>query len=255
MHQVTPHIARLPAFTRSVCLVALGMLLAACSATTPAPPQEASARGRDTRDAAALFATGQDAAERGDAIRAEQYLALALDHGYDRDVVTPLLLKVCIAGSHLRAALNHAEPYLRQHPEDERLRFLVATIHLGLEQRDEARSNLEQLLRENSEYADAHFLLGIIDFDTDGDSVREHFLTYLTLAPHGSRAPEARSRLSELAVRSARFARLAQEELSRDRGPQYNGASRAYPAGPREADWQNVRMPHANRNAKARRIK
>ena len=106
---------------RGLCGVALCLSLGGCGASNQARVAPAST-GRDTRNGAALFASGREAAERGDAIRAEQYLSLALERGYDRDAVVPPLLEVCIAGSHLRAALNHAEPYLRQHPENQRLR-------------------------------------------------------------------------------------------------------------------------------------
>lgn len=151
--------------------------------------------------AATLFQRGQDAAKRGDSVRAEQYLSLALDRGYDADRGLPLLLQVCLSNSRLRAALDHAEPYLRDHPDAETLRYLVATIHVGLGQTNEARVELEQLLRANAESSDAHYLLGVLDSDGDVESARTHFRTYLDVAPKGERAPEVRSRLAELAIR------------------------------------------------------
>ena len=42
------------------------------------------------------------------------------------------LVRVCIASSRLRAALGHAEPFLRRHPDAWQLRYLVAAIHLAL---------------------------------------------------------------------------------------------------------------------------
>ena len=182
-------------------LLAAGMLLvtlAGCSSVTPearvAPPPSSSAE-----QAQALFQRGREAAQRGDSVRAEQYLSLALERGYDAERVLPVLLRVCLASSRLRAALDHAEPYLRDHPEAEALRYLVATIHAGLGQTDEARLALEQLLRTNPNNADAHYLLGILD--ADASSARAHFRSYLDVAPRGEHAAEVRSRLAELAIR------------------------------------------------------
>jgi tetratricopeptide (TPR) repeat protein len=171
-----------------------------CASTAPAlPPPGGASSGAN--QAATLFQRGQDAARRGDSVRAEQYLSLALDRGYDAERALPLLLQVCLSSSRLRAALDHAEPYLRDHPDAETLRYLVATIHVGLGQTSEARVELEQLLRANPDSRDAHYLLGILDSDGDVDSARTHLRAYLDVAPKGDRAPEVRSRLAELAIR------------------------------------------------------
>jgi tetratricopeptide (TPR) repeat protein len=223
-------------------------LLAGCGAGSE-PKAAAPNANPDGKDAAALFADGREAAERGDAIRAEQYLSLALAQGYERSEVIPLLLRVCIAGSHLRAALNHAEPYLRQHPDDEQLRYLVATIHLGLGQREEARTDLEQLLRASPDYADAHFLLGVLESDEDEGEARIHLLRCLELAPKGEHAPEVRSRLSEMAVHDDRAIRVARDAGTDERGPRYETEPRGYPSGSSgssgssETKWLDVRAP------------
>jgi tetratricopeptide (TPR) repeat protein len=176
----------------------LGVLGCASTASSLPPPSEAAS---DDDQAATLFQRGRDAARRGDSVRAEQYLSLALDRGYDVERALPLLLQVCLSSSRLRAALDHAEPYLRDHPDAETLRYLVATIHVGLGQTSEARVELEQLLRSNPDSIDAHYLLGVLDSNDDVDSARTHFRTYLDVAPKGERAPEVRSRLAELAIR------------------------------------------------------
>jgi tetratricopeptide (TPR) repeat protein len=221
---------------------AVAFLLAGCAGSGE-PKTTAPNANADGRDAAAFFADGREAAERGDAIRAEQYLSLALAQGYERSAVIPLLLQVCIAGSHLRAALNHAEPYLRQHPDDQQLRYLVATIHLGLGQREEARTDLEQLLRASPDYADAHFLLGVLESDDDETEARAHLLRCLELAPKGEHAPEVRSRLSEMAVRDDRAVRVARETDSGERGPRYEAEPRGYPSETGDTKWLDVRAP------------
>jgi TolA-binding protein len=178
---------------------ALLSALGCASTATNLPPAGGATSGDE--QAATLFRRGRDAAERGDSVRAEQYLSLALDRGYDAERALPFLLQVCVSSSRLRAALDHAEPYLRDHPDAETLRYLVATIHVGLGQTNEARVELEQLLHANPDSIDAHYLLGVLDSDGDVESARTHFRTYLDVAPKGERAPEVRSRLAELAIR------------------------------------------------------
>lgn len=185
--------------TLLLCLISA--VLPACAAASehgvrPVTP------GADGRSVADLERRGRDAAVHGDGVRAEQYLSLALDHGAPPQRVLPLLLRACFSSSHLRAALNYAEPYLRDHPEDERLRYLVATVHLGLGQREEARAQLEQLIQLNGESADGLYLLAVVEFEHDAESAREHLRKYLDVAPRGSHAAEVRGRLAELALRS-----------------------------------------------------
>jgi tetratricopeptide (TPR) repeat protein len=150
-----------------------------------------------------LFQEGTEAAHSGDTLRAEQYLSMALEAGFDQHKLLPLLLRVCLQSSRLRSALDHAEPYLLQHPEDRTLRYLVATIHLSLGQIEEARLNLEELLRTDRRNADAHYLLGILEMRLAPSKAADHLHMYLSLAPAGSRSAEAKSRLLELEVRAA----------------------------------------------------
>lgn len=218
-------------YPRQFGLLVAGLLLlglSGCGSAKPAarvtPPVATSAEQAQT-----FFQRGRDAADHGDSVRAEQYLSLALERGYDPSRVLPVLLRVCLASSRLRAALDHAEPYLRDHPEAEALRYLVATIHAGLGQVEEARLSLEQLLRTNPNSADAHYLLGILDADGDASSARVHFRTYLDVAPRGEHAPEVRSRLAELAIRD--------EATARDASKAQAGTARA------EQDWFDIRGP------------
>jgi tetratricopeptide (TPR) repeat protein len=185
---------------RKYLSMALVAMLLACGpkmpATAPAPEQT---QGRDEW----LFQQGLLAGERGDGVRAEQYLSLARDRGYPAERVLPALLKVCLASSRLRAALDYAEPYLRQHPEQDALRFLVANIHAGLGQSELALAELERLLQNNAAFDQAYFLRGTLLFDRDGGGAIEALRAYLDLAPRGVHAAEARSRLSELLQRDA----------------------------------------------------
>jgi tetratricopeptide (TPR) repeat protein len=189
---------RLRSFLAStLVLAALGCAGAAPAPQTP-PAAPTGAPGAE------LFEEGRRATERGDSVRAEQYLTLAVQNGYPREKALPLLLRACLEGSRLRAALDHAEAYLREHPEHRRLRYLVATLYVSLGQRDQAELELEQLLAEHPRDPDAHYLSGVLAADSDDQRAREHFITYLDLTPRGDRAAEVRSRLSELAIKAGR---------------------------------------------------
>ena len=171
-----------------------------------------------------LFRRGRESADRGDTVRAEQYLELALDKGYDRRRALPVLLSVCLSSGRLRSALNYAEPELRLRPDDAELRYLVASIHLGLGQRDEARDELEQLLRLSPAHAAALYLLGVVEVDEFGDdaSARTHFQDYLRVAgPGGTHAAEVRNRLSGFDARRAVASNAASVAPDENRLPRY----------------------------------
>jgi tetratricopeptide (TPR) repeat protein len=198
--------------SRQLIVVALALVLSACGAAGSAPAGPANAsRPSSPSDATELVRRGRAAADQGDSVRAEQYLALAIERGADPSVVLPTLLQVCLSSSRLRAALGHAEPYLRDNPEDDALRYLVATIHLGLGQEAEARSELELLRERSAAGAPAHYLLGIIDARRDPVAARDHFRAYLELTPKGRHAAEVRSRLSEILVRENLAARAGEQ--------------------------------------------
>ena len=184
---------------RLACIAAL-LGVAGC-ARGPGADNASEAARRDERSAEWFWREGRLAAQRGDTVRAEQYLTLALERGYEPREVLPMLLAVCLSSSRLRAALNHAEPYLRNHPDDHALRYLVANIELGLGQAESARSELERIAHEDPKHADAHYLLGALEMDRNVAEAKRYFLRYLALAPNGDRAAEVRGRLAELAFR------------------------------------------------------
>lgn len=176
------------------------LLLAGCGATQEraAPPAfSAPAVGPDE-----LVARGDRAAARGDALRAEQYFALAVAEGADRDRVLPRLLESCLSSLRLRAALNYAEPELRRRPDDVELRLLVATIHLSLRQAGAAYRELALLTERAPHVTEAQYLLGVISEELldDPDQAKSRFRAYLAAAPEGPRAPEVRGRLASLSV-------------------------------------------------------
>jgi tetratricopeptide (TPR) repeat protein len=190
-------------------LTLMAHTLGGCAAGPLPESATAAAVEKDRRPAAELVEMGRNAAARGDAVRAEQYLALAIEQGADRRRVMPILLRACLTSSHLRAALNHAEPFLLDHPEDDSLRYLVATIHLGLGQVAAARRELGLLLQRDGSNADAHYLLGILDAAGDIETARAHFQQASAHSKDEGQRTEIRSRLAELQLRAAQ----ARDEL------------------------------------------
>ena len=177
-------------------------LLAACGG----PPSGAQATGpkNDPLDDVApreLYETGAVLAQQGDLVRAEQYLEASIERGYPEDEALPLLVEVCVRASRLRAALEHAVPYLRRHPRDWRLRMLVATIQMALSEWSSARVHLEKVTGQVPAEAPAHYLLGVVEDET-GDVVASipHFRRYLELAPEGEHAEEVRAILATRAT-------------------------------------------------------
>ncbi|HKY34852.1 MAG TPA: tetratricopeptide repeat protein [Polyangiaceae bacterium] len=187
-------------------LLILVLTLAACGSGQQVVQSATGAERPRGAEAEWLFTQGTAAAARGDSVRAEQYLTLARDRGYPAERVLPALLKVCLGSSRLRAALDYAEPHLRQHPQQDALRFLVANIHVGLGQPDEALAELGRLTDRNPRFERAYFLRALLLSERDAAGAIEALRAYLDLAPRGEHAAEARGRLSELLVREAEIA-------------------------------------------------
>jgi len=124
-----------------VCLLATACLSAQRKGPS-APPIDPIAQV----PGATLRAEGLGYAQRGDLIRSQQYLSAALQKGFDETIVIPELVKVCVASSRLRAALEFAQPYLRRHPRDAGMQNVVATIHRALGDVAVTSGNFENVL-------------------------------------------------------------------------------------------------------------
>ncbi len=167
---------------------------AAVEAPAGAPPTDPVAEVGAQR----LFETGLAAAAQGDYVRAEQYLAAAGARGYAETEVIGPLVRVCVASSRLRQALVYAQPYLRRHPDDWRLRFVVAAALLALERIDESRSEYERVVSSAPDAPEPWFALGTLlrEHLHDDAAARPRFERYLALAPEGPHADEARVALA-----------------------------------------------------------
>ena len=179
-------------------LAALASSLTACG-EPPETPKSSPEAMREARDPKVLFARGREYARSGDLNRAEEYLTAAMDAGQDPKQVLPLLLHVCIAAGNYRLALDHAEQALGRTPADTRLRFVVASLYQSTGEPASARQNLDQVIREDPNFADAQFALGVLMRDDlkDHAGAEPHFRAYLKLAPTGAHAEEARQSIEE----------------------------------------------------------
>jgi tetratricopeptide (TPR) repeat protein len=168
----------------------LSWWLAACGASGPSEAQTAAQH--DQAAARALFDRGIALTREGDSVRAEQYLAASMREGYDWEVALPLLMRVCLTGSRLRAALNYASPYLKKYPDAVWLRYLVATVYLGLGQPLHAREHLLAIQGLPPYEARTEYLLGQTEWEGFGDATAatRHYREYLRLEPNGPNARE-----------------------------------------------------------------
>lgn len=180
------HVALLVPAAATLVLVACGGAGGLREGTPPTDPVSEVGAER-------LFATGMASAAQGDYVRAEQYLAAAGARGYAETQVIGPLVRVCVVASRLRQALVYAQPYLRRHPEDWRLRFVVATVHLGLDDLDEARTELARVIAAAPTVPEPYFVLGTLLRERlrDEAAAKPHFERYLALAPTGAHADEA----------------------------------------------------------------
>jgi tetratricopeptide (TPR) repeat protein len=139
-------------------------------------------------------------ARSGDLLRAEQYLSAARQRGHDEEAVVYWLVRVCVAASRYQSALRHATHYLRDHPSDWSLRFVVATIYEALGDVARAQSELELIVGAEPSMSLPHYRLAMLYRDrwADQERARAHLEEYLRLTPEGPHAAEVRSALDEV---------------------------------------------------------
>jgi tetratricopeptide (TPR) repeat protein len=179
---------KLPALL--VALLALG-----CANTETSRVRQTAATMDKEQRPAVLLERGKALAAIGDLVRAEQYLTAALERGADETKVTPVLMRVCLEGKRYRAAIDYGEAYLRKHPKDARLRYLLGTLYYSIGDVGRAHEALKQVTDEMPDHADAHYALAIVLYDGEHDvvSADKHFRAYVQLEPHGPHADEARA--------------------------------------------------------------
>jgi tetratricopeptide (TPR) repeat protein len=192
--RVTREIAKL------VPTVAAYATLSALSACTPSPGATVQARMATMKREETpekLIDRGKAFASIGDTTRAEEYFAAALSQGKNETAVIPLLLSVCTSDGRYRVAIEYAEQYLKKHPNDVHVRFVLGTIYEAVGDADSARTNLEAVLGAEPDDAEAHYALAVLLRDSDHDpaAADPHFREYLRLNPRGAHAEEAQASL------------------------------------------------------------
>lgn len=174
--------------------------LAAATVSCASAGSEAQARvetARNERKPELLIRKARAYASIGDATRAEDYLNAARESGGDERVIVRLLLDVCIGDRRYRAAVGYAEDFLRRHPRDRELRFLLATLHVALGNSSSALKELRAVLAEAPRNVEARYVLAVVLRDEVGDldAADLEFREYLRLAPDGAHAEEAHGSL------------------------------------------------------------
>jgi len=151
------------------------------------------------KDPALLLEQGDAFAADGDFTRAEQYFAAARAAGATSKQVLPRLLKACIASGDLRLASEYAETELSRRPDDAHLRFVTGALHANIGDRLEARKHFVQAATELDGDPTVQFSVGAFFRDDIKDKVAAdpYFRAYLTLAPTGEHAAEAKASLME----------------------------------------------------------
>jgi tetratricopeptide (TPR) repeat protein len=180
-------------------------LLSACAGTHYEPrtagdePRETLSRGQLTEVARVLD-------KRGDVVRAEQYWRLALDEGADAETVLPQLIASFVRDRQYRLALQHAEDYLRAHPNAHTLRLLSGAIHEALGNYAAAVEQYQLVAERQSERPDVHYVLGaaLLKQGISRSEADACFRKYLDLAPHGRHAEQAQALLLKEAHASLR---------------------------------------------------
>jgi tetratricopeptide (TPR) repeat protein len=144
-----------------------------------------------------LYEEGVLHARLGDSLRAEQYLTAARALGYDEGEVVSWLVRICVSSNRYQSALAHAEPYLRRHPEDWPLRFVVANLYDALGDTERAGLELEAVTEAAPDEPFAQYRLGVFysERSLEAEEARRAFENYLRLDPGGRYAAEARTRL------------------------------------------------------------
>ena len=175
---------------------ALMLLCAVGCQSTPRARMQADVKAfqaEQTRDK--LIERGRGFAAVGDTTRAQQYFDAAISAGADERVVTPLLLQVCVQDGRYRLAVEYAGRYVKRHPGDVKMRFILGTLYAALGETELAAGELEHAARSDARNPHVQYALAVLLRDQRSDLVAadRHFREYLRLAPTGEHAEEARA--------------------------------------------------------------
>jgi tetratricopeptide (TPR) repeat protein len=173
------------------------LILPACATTKETRLQKDAKIVDQENDPKRLVARGKAFHSVGDYTRAEQYYAAALQQGASEKEVLPLLLRACIQSTRYQVAIDYALPVLQKHPDDWRLRLLVASLYTAVGQPGRARDQYERVVQQQPDDPSARYGLAVLLRDEfhDRAAADKHFREYLRLAPDGAHAEEAKGSL------------------------------------------------------------
>ena len=181
-------------------VVVLGSVPASlgCAATPHARMDQGIEAMRRESAPAELAARGEAFATLGDMTRAEQYFVAALKAGGEPGALVRRLVAVCVADGRYPVALEYADDYLRNHPNDLDVRYVAATLRGALGDVSGAREGLRAVIARKPRLADAHYALAQIE-KGEGDvmAADASFRQYLRLEPAGPHAEVARANLMQ----------------------------------------------------------
>ena len=183
-----------------IVVVSMSLGCVSCGETSPAKRSTMPRPDPLNRaDAERLYRHGANLAKQGDYIRAEQYMAAALERGYPEERVVPKLVQVCVHASRFYAGLKYARPYLDRHPQDWRLRYLVASLYLSLDDAGMARREFERVAHDAPNFANTYYVLSQLHRHQFKDikQSRMYLEKYLQLEPQGAHSDQARLALEE----------------------------------------------------------
>lgn len=183
--------------------VALWVLIAGCAPSASLPPPRPTAESARAESAEDLYRRGRAFAQLGDLVRAEQYLAGALEQGTAPRTALPVLLKVCVASGRHRAALLYAREYGTSLEAEPKFQLIVALLEIEVGDPAVALRLLRQTVARDGANAEAHYQLATLLERLEGGATEEserHQLQYLELAPNGPHAAELQSKLERAAA-------------------------------------------------------
>ncbi len=143
-----------------------------------------------------LAERGDASAAVGDMTRAEQYYVAALHANGEAGRLVRRLIAVCVADGRYPVALEYADEYLRKHPGDVDVRYAAGTLRVAVGDEKRARQELLQVLEARPGFADAHYVIALLDKE-QGDvmAADAQLRAYLATSPDGEHAEVARANL------------------------------------------------------------
>jgi len=186
-----------PRTRRFLLYFTLGSAATACVRSPEAELRQGMKVVAEERDPKRLERAAEAFTALGDFGRAAQYHLAALEQGADENAVLPHLIDAYVRDKQYRAAAFECQKYLRKHPQETTLRFVLANLVAALGEPAAARKELERVLEEEPDNANAHYALAVLlrDDGSDLSSADEHFREYLKLSPGGQHADEAKGSL------------------------------------------------------------